>query len=691
VLRCGEGSVKPLQDFGIALILTAAVLGIYAQSFQFGAVRFDDGLYIAGSTHLQSGLSIDGIKWAFSENHGSNYAPLTLLSHMFDRDLFGDDLGGHHLTSVVIHAVNAILLFAALFFMTGARWTSAAAAMLFAVHPLNVESVAWIAERKNVLSTAFWILSMWAYAGYTRRSSLALYLCSVLLLAVGLLAKSMLVTLPLVFLLLDYWPLDRVRWGRRDAAGAAARPAQRSIAFLIVEKLPLLAICGVAIVATLQTQSRGIASAETIPLSSRVANAIVSYARYVEKSVWPADLTMHYPHPYVPQMGGEPLAVWQIAAAAALLIVLSGIGVLVVRRRYLLVGWLWFLGVLVPTIGFVQVGDQAFADRYAYVSTIGLFLAVSWLARDWMMGQRASRGAVFRIGLVVIAACLVSLSVASWRQVAYWRDTVTLFDHTLEVIPKNPKIRYNLANEYRTRGDEHAAIHNYRIALETETESVRTRVNLGNALRSTGALDEAVEMYEAALEREPKHANAHNSLGTVLRARGDIDGAILRYSYAIEINPDFYLAHFNLANALQAKGQYQAAVAHYMEALREQVRDANIFNNLGNAFVKLDRQEDAETAYRVAVEFNPNHYFARISLGALYARQGKLDEAIAQFRSAIETSPNFAIAHEYLGDALSAQGKAEEAATAYANTRRLDSKPVEKDESPAPAPETRRD
>ena len=672
MLRRSRDSSGLLLNFGIALLLAAAVVAIYAQSFRFGTIRFDDPHYIAGSTYLQNGLSVDGIKWAFSAPFGSNYFPLTLLSHMLDRTLFGDHLGGHHLTSVALHALNSILLFWALFSMTGARGSSAVVAMLFAVHPLNVESVAWIAERKNVLSTTFWILSMWAYASYARRASFALYLCAAVLLALGLLAKPMLVTLPLVFLLLDYWPLDRIRWGKPKAEECAPSLSRRSIGFLVGEKLPLLAICVASSFATLHAQSRGILSSETLPVLQRLANAVVAYARYLGKAGWPADLAMHYPHPYMPAMGGEPLEGWPIAGAAALLLALSVLAIAAVRRRYLLVGWFWFLGVLVPTIGLVQVGNQALADRYAYVPAIGLFMAVSWAGSEWIARFRISHPDRTRALLVGAGAGIAALALTSWHQVGYWRDSVSLFEHSLALIPKNPKIRYNLANEYRGLGNTEEAIRNYRIALETNPESVDTRINLGNSLRSEGELDAAIDMYQLALDREPRNANAHNSLGTVLSAKGDVDAAILRFRYAIALDPDFYLAHYNLANSLQSKGEFEESVVHYLEALKEKVRDPKIFNNLGNAFRGLDRTKDAETAYRVAIEFDPGHYRAHNNLGLLLASQEKFDEAIAHYRLAIAASPDYAAAHHNLGDALREQGKLEEADLEYAEALRAD-------------------
>ncbi len=670
--RFGEEARSRLVNFGIAAILIAAVIAIYAQSFGFGTVRFDDSVYVTGNDHLRSGLSVDGLKWAFSSYFGSNYFPLTLSSHMLDRTLFGNYLGGHHLTSVALHALNSILLFGAIFSMTRARGPSAVVALLFAVHPLNVESVAWIAERKNVLSTTFWILSMWAYVGYARRSSLALYLCTWLALALGLLAKPMLVTLPLVFLLLDYWPLDRIRRFPSQETARFPSMSRRTLGFLIAEKLPLLLLCVASSVVTLQAQSRGIPSIELLPLLPRLANAVVAYVRYLGKIAWPTDLAMHYPHPYMPEMGGQPFEAWQIAAALTLLVVVSVLAVLATRRRYLLVGWFWFLGTLVPTIGLVQVGNQALADRYAYVPSIGVFVAVAWAGSDWLAQLRRRHLGASRAISVAVGAAIAALAVAAWHQVGYWRDSVTLFEHSLAIIPKNPKIRYNLANEYRSRGDMDAAIRNYRIALETDPDSVGTLVNLGNSLRSKGDLDAAIDVYQSALEREPRNANAHNSLGTVLRLKGDVDDAILRYRYAITLDPDFALAHYNLANALQSKGEFEEAVVHYFEALKRNARDPKILNNLGNAFWSLEKKDDAETAYRYAIEAAPRHYRAQNNLGVLLASEGRFEEAIAHYRLAIEASPDYAPAYNNLGDALRAQGKLDQAIVAYTEALRAD-------------------
>jgi tetratricopeptide (TPR) repeat protein len=673
-LRSAEDRTSLLQNIGIAVVLVGATVAIYAQSFSFGSVGFDDPEYLAGSHHLENELSIEGLKWAFTTPALSNYIPLTFASHMLDRTLFGDQLGGYHLMNVALHALSSVLLFGVLFSMTGARWRSAAVAMLFAVHPLNVESVAWISERKNVLSTVFWVLSMWAYAGYARRPGITRYLGVALLLALGLLAKPMLVTLPLALLLLDYWPLDRIRWGKPTTGGRVPSLAPRSIGCLIVEKLPLLAISAVASVATYRAQSRVFYATEALSFLDRLANAVVAYARYLGKIVWPVDLTIHYPHPYLPEMGGVPLEGWQITGAVVFLLALTAVSVLAVRRRYLAVGWLWFLGTLVPTIGVVQVGHQALADRYTYVPAIGLFMAATWASSEWIERIRNSRPASARAILAVAAAGIAALAAVSWHQVGYWRNSVSLFEHTLAVIPKNPKVRYNLANEYRARGNLDAAIQNYRIALETDPNALRTLANLGGALNSRGEYDAAIDTCKLALSINPRYAHAYNNLGVALQLKGEHDSAMASFRRAIELDPGQPDAHSNLAKALSLKGNFEEAVAHFNRALESPAlaHESDTSFALGNALYNLGRIADAEAAYRRAIQVDPGHPHAQSNLGVTLARQGKLEEAIAHFRLAIAASPDFATAHNYLGESLRAQGKIEEAIEAYEAALRAD-------------------
>ncbi len=628
----GYGSRGP--SFAIALALVLAVAAVYLQTAEFDLIRFDDRHYVSGSDHLNHGLSAEGIRWAFSAPFASNYFPLTLMSHMLDRSLFGADYGAHHLSSVVIHMLNSVLLFVVLTSLTGARTPSAVVAALFAVHPLNVESVAWIAERKNVLSTTFWILSMASYAAYARRGGVLRYLGTALLLAAGLLSKPMLVTLPLVFMLLDYWPLRRIPWGPTDPHQATPSCAPRSFGFLVLEKLPLLALSLASSWMTLQVQRSTVRASEAIEWWQRGANASVAYVRYLGKLVWPSELTMHYPHPYAPAAGGTGLELWQVVASAALLIVLS---LVATRRRYLTVGWLWFVGTLVPTIGIVQVGNQALADRYAYVPAIGVFIAIVWACAEGVARNRAAKTIAVVGG--VVASALLALGVASHQQAHYWQDTVTLFERVVDLIPRNPKIRYNLANEYRARGELETAIGHYQFALETDPEAHNLRINLANSLKSVGRLDEAVEMYESVLAREPRSAVAYNNLGATLLSQGKVDEAITSLRTAIAIEPMRNSAHINLADALSQKGDTEGAARHYMNAIQAGSTRTSTWRKLGAALVADGRPDDALLVYRQTVVMHPDDAEAHNALGELLLDRGESESALEAFREALRADP----------------------------------------------------
>ncbi len=634
----------------IGCVLVTAVAAIYAQTAQFELVRFDDGKYVSGSAHLNEGLSVEGVRWAFSGPFASNYFPLTLMSHMADRSLFGAAYGGHHFSSAALHAVNSLLLFFVLVYMTGARVPSAIVAALFAVHPLNVESVAWVAERKNVLSTTFWILSMGSYCAYARHAGALRYSATALLLAAGLLSKPMLVTLPLVFLLLDYWPLRRIAWGTQDESCATPACAPRSIGLLVLEKLPLLTLCVASSWMTIYVQRSTLRASQAIEWPERLANATVAYARYLGKLVWPSDLTIHYPHPYAPAAGGMGLENWQIVCSAALLIALS---VFATRRRYLTVGWLWFVGTLVPTIGIVQVGNQALADRYAYVPAIGIFIAIVWAGAERFARIRIS-GSARSIAAIsaAVGAGLLAFGVAAHRQTQYWQNSISLFERVLEVIPRNPKIRYNLANEYRARELHDIAIRHYQIALETDPEAVNVRINLANSLKSVGRLEAAVEMYESVLAREPDNASTHNNLGATLLDQGRIDAAISSLEKAIAIEPLRSNARITLGDALRARGDTEAAVESYLNAIQAGSKQPEAWRKLGESLVAVGRTDDAILIYRRAVAVRPDDAQSHNHLGELFAERGELDQAIAAYRDALRADPQFDTAKMNLARAL---------------------------------------
>lgn len=401
---------------------------------------------------------------------------------------------------------------------------------------------------------------------------------------------------------------------------------------------------------TIYVQRSTVRASEAIEWPERLANATVAYARYLGKLVWPSDLTMHYPHPYAPAAGGMGLENWQIVCSAALLIALS---VFATRRRYLTVGWLWFVGTLVPTIGIVQVGNQALADRYAYVPAIGIFIAIVWAGAEGFARIRinASARSIAAISAAV-GAGLLAFGVAAHRQTRYWQNSISLFERVLEVIPQNPKIRYNLANEYRARELHDIAIRHYQIALETDPEAVNARINLANSLKSVGKLEAAVEMYESVLAREPDNASAHNNLGVTLLDQGRIDAAISSLEKAIAIEPLRSNARITLGDALRARGDTEAAVESYMNAIQAGSKQPEAWRKLGESLVAVGRTDDAILIYRRAVLVRPDDAQSHNHLGELLAERGELDQAIAAYRDALRADPQLDTAKMNLARAL---------------------------------------
>ncbi len=458
------------RELIVCLLLLSVTLAVYWQIGDHQFTNYDDTLYVTDNPHVKPGLAGGSVIWAFTATEEANWHPLTWLSHMVDCQLFGLRPRGHFLTSLFLHLANVLLLFAVLKRMTGALWRSAFVSALFALHPLHVESVAWVAERKDVLSTLFWLLTMLAYARYVERPTRARYVLTLVAFTLGLMAKPMLVTLPFVLLLLDYWPLDRMAYGGKgDDPPKRTRKRTHSceqrlpLSRLVWEKIPFFALAAISSVVTFSFQQRAgaMADMEIFPLSSRIANALVSYLRYMGKIIWPSDLAVLYPHP------GTSLPLWWGAAAGLALLGLSILVVLVIRRRpYLAVGWLWYVGTLVPVIGLVQVGVQAYADRYTYVPLIGLFIMIAWGVPD-LVGRWAQTRTVLA---VLAATALAALTACTWIQLGYWKDSVSLFTHTLQVTTKNYVAHNNLGNALADRGEVEAAISQYTEALRIKPD-----------------------------------------------------------------------------------------------------------------------------------------------------------------------------------------------------------------------------
>ena len=564
----------------ICLFLAVSILAVYWQVTDHEFIDYDDNVYITDNPHVQSGLTVKSVGWAFTTTQAGNWHPLTWLSHMMDYQLFGLNPRGHHLTSVFLHITNSILLFLALKWATSAIWPSALVASLFAIHPLHVESVAWVAERKDVLSTFFWLLTILAYIKYGKRPKRMTYLLVLLLFALGLAAKPMLVTLPFVLLLLDYWPLDRFQLGRdfgspENKNTRSLEPSTKKLppSRLIGEKLPMFMLSGIFSVIALWAQEKAgaMSGMDIVPFKWRIANALVSYVSYIGKMIWPRDLAVFYPHPQ------NSLPIWQVVSAGLLLLILSTLVVrLAARYKYGLVGWLWYLGTLVPVIGLVQVGEQARADRYTYVPLIGLYIIIAWGLAD--LGEKSRRRRTLLT--VSVTSLLMVLALCSWQQTRLWRNSISLFEHTLKVTTNNYVAHYTL----------------------------------GNALALQGNLAEAIAQYRKALRIRPNYAEAHNNLGNALALQGNLAGAVRHYQKSLRIIPIQGKTQRNLGVALDRQGKHEEAMRHYKEALRINPQDAQSHNNIGVTLTEQGKLEEAMVHFSEAMAIDPNFTEAQRNL-----------------------------------------------------------------------------
>ena len=635
-------------EFLICLFLIVAIFAVFWQVRTHEFLKYDDQIYVTDNPHVKAGLTLKGVIWAFTTTHAGNWHPLTWLSHMLDCQLYGLKPAGHHLTSLVFHIASTLLFFLVLRQMTGALWRSGFVAALFALHPLHVESVAWVAERKDVLSTFFWMLTMWAYVRYAERPGLNRYLLVLLSFVLGLLAKPMLVTLPFVLLLVDYWPLGRFQFGqlsgyhRSNTDKSKDTSDQRSFPLrLVLEKIPLFALAAVSSLLTFLAQRSGgaVTSLESLPWETRMANALVSYVSYIGKMIWPDRLAVFYPYP-------DMLPMWQVAGAGLLLGSVSLLVILAARRRpYLMVGWLWYLGTLVPVIGLVQVGEQAMADRYTYVPFIGLFIMIAMGVPDILSGWRYRR-----IVMAISAGLLLSIFMTvTWLQVQYWQNGVTLFEHSLEVTANNSISQFSLGIALDDQGRTQEAIVHYTEALRIKPDNVEAHYNLGIALAQRGKNQEAIVHFTEALQIKPDHANARNNLGVILASQGKTKEAIVYYTEALRINPINAYAHNNLGLILAQEGKNQEAIAHYTEALRIKPDYAEVHNNLGVALAQQGKNQEATRHFAEALRVKPDYAEAHNNLGLVLAQRGKNQEAITHFAEALRIKPDYAEAHINLG------------------------------------------
>jgi tetratricopeptide (TPR) repeat protein len=594
----------------LGLLLAVGTLVLYNPVNQHPFVNYDDDRYVTENPHIRAGFSWETIRWAFSSTEQANWHPLTWLSHALDYQMFHLNAGGHHLTSLLIHAVNAVLLFLLLAYGTGRAGPSLLVAALFAFHPINVESVAWVAERKNVLCTFFFFLTIGAYGWYARKPDWKRYLPVALLFACGLMAKPMGITLPFVLLLLDYWPLGRAKG---SLSSTRSRP-QMSGAKLVWEKIPLMALSAASAVITMKAQEAGgaIRSTTQFSLGVRLENALAAYGMYLWKAVWPSRLAPLYPHP------GDSLAAWQVAASALLLGVVSALAWRFRSKPYLLSGWLWFLGTLVPVIGLVQVGDQAMADRYAYIPLIGIFVIIAWTAADLAEARRIPLTA----RAVPVACVLIALAAVAYRQIGYWGSSYDLWSHTLAVTEKNFIAEDNLGGTFLMQGKPDEAFAHFQAAAQIHPQDPMSHANVGAYLQEHGRLQEAVEQYDATIRLTSDRgllASAYANQGTAYRELGDFAKARESYDHALRQNPNQFNAYLGLGRLLEQEGKLEEAIINYSRSVELRPTDEG-FMYLGHALEKTNRLPEAMAAYRQALKISPDSGEAQQAADALAAK-----------------------------------------------------------------------
>ncbi|OQX10680.1 MAG: hypothetical protein BWK80_45510 [Desulfobacteraceae bacterium IS3] len=551
----------------IAFILALVTLAVYWQMRHYEFVNYDDGSYIYDNPHVMKGLSSESIVWAFAATHSGNWHPLTWLSHIADVEIFGISFsagaGFHHLTNVMFHIANTVLLFFILLRMTGDVWKSSFVAALFALHPLHVESVAWVSERKDVLSTFFAFLTLGSYAQYVKLKSRQWYLAALLFFILGLMSKPMLVTLPFVLILLDYWPLERKsRFGSTELAEVS----------LFSEKLPFFIFSALSSVVTffVQKSAGAVGSLNVFSLNARIGNALISYISYIGKMFCPTHLAVFYPHPGV-------ISAWKIAEAGILLIFISLLAISSRKRYpYILIGWLWYVGTLVPVIGLVQVGSQAMADRYTYIPMIGLFIIIAHGIPDMLPAWRYRKAAL----ALAATAIIFVLMIMSYRQAGYWQNSFTLFEHALEVTSGNYAAHRFVGDAMRRKGKNDEAVRHYREALRLSPNYAHAHNNLGILLAGQGKTAEAVQHLSHALRADPKYAQAYYNMGLVLDEQGNLAEAVRYYSQALRFAPDDAAAHNNLGTVLFRMGKINEALVHFQEALQIEPDNAEARENL---------------------------------------------------------------------------------------------------------------
>jgi tetratricopeptide (TPR) repeat protein len=656
--------------FRLSLILIVTTFLAFVPTLKNDFVNYDDDIFILQNRHLRAGLTAQGVRWALTDRPPGDSHPLTSLSFLLDYQLYGLNPTGFHLSTA-----NVWLLFWLLARLTGSVWRSALVAAFFGLHPLRVESVAWALGRKDVLSTFFWMLALWAYVWYVANPQPRRYLFVGLALVLGLMAKSMLVTLPCVLLLLDYWPLGRFQPGASKTSRLGDQETRRPgdkknttsiplfpgllvsrspclpLSRLIYEKLPLVGVISVFSVITFMTERQAgtLIELQRMSLGIRVGNALVSYCTYLAKTIWPMRLAAFYPHPL------DTLPVVEVIGAAVLVAAISALVLWQARRRpFWSVGWFWFLGTLFPVIGIVQYGGAALADRYSYIPHIGLFMAAVWGFGDLLANRK-----ILRLSLPVLL--LIGSIFLTARQARVWRDSGTLWEHALQVTSHNALAHQNLGAFLQQQGKLTLASDHYRAALQISPQLGDAYRNLGECYFQWGRETEALDCYRAALAINPRSTDVHNHLGELLFKQGDLRQAADHFGAALTLDPDSTVAHINLGAVVFHQGDTEGAIQHYRAALEIDPDSAEAYSNLGEISFRQGRLPEAIQHFRAALKTNPKLAGAENNLGAVLLQQGKWQEAEPHFRAALKIDPSLVSAHANLGFILQAQGRLEEA------------------------------
>jgi len=669
---------KLVRPGPIILVLALTVVGVFLPVIGLDFTNYDDPDYVIENRPVLAGLTLKSLGWAFTHSHSANWHPLTWISHMLDCQLYGLNPAGHHFTSLLFHAANSLLLFLLLRSMTGAIWPSACVAVAFALHPLRVESVAWVSERKDVLSAFFGLLCLWAYAKYVKATAARslksdieeelagrsadrilrrrYQVLALIAFALGLLSKPMLVTWPFVMLLLDYWPLHRFEVsGLRSQLPILKR--------LLIEKIPFFALSAASCVVTVLVQKAAGALASA-PVGTRILNALVCYFRYIFKLVWPTRLAVLYPE--VPHWPVSQVLIAAFALATITLLTLWQIK----RRPWLFAGWAWYLGTLVPVIGLVKVGSQSMADRYTYLTTIGLLIMLVWSVAE-LVSKVPKLWPIVGIGFgAVMLACTFTTD----SQLLYWRNTDTLFRHAIAVTRNNYVAYSSLAFYYADHQEMRQAENCLRASLAINPEQYQAWNKLGSVLIDERRYDEALAASERAISLDPHFAPAHSTLGLALMKVGRTNEAVAEYSEALRLRPDFAPAHYNLANALAAQGQFEQAREHYSASLQsdpDSAAAADAHNNLGYMLAREGNLDGAVSEFRAAIARRPRSWQAQYGLGETLARQAKLDEAAAAFSAVLAMRPAHPLAHYQLALILTRQAKTRDALPHFHEAIRL--------------------